>query len=374
MRIAHLESSLNWGGQELRIIEQTQWLNDNGHTAWILARPASAILREARKRNLPHLAIEFRGSANPKIICELIQFIRANKIDLIDAHSNRDAAYAMFAKWLTNVTVIRSRHVTTPIKNSFLHRLIWKTGNHGIVTTAKAVNQMIIDLGLAPASKLYTAKAGVDANRYNTSINSEDLRNQLGIPHDHHVITNIGMIRQDKGQLYFVKACELIAEQRDDVTFLQIGESTADTKDYEEEVIKYWQSSRFKDRIHFLGYHSDIERYQALSDIVMICSIGTEAQTRLVSQAFLIGNNVVSTNVGGLPEMIEHGRTGIICPPASPSELANACLELLESEDKRETLRENALHFAQQEMTFERMMEGMLFAYNQAMGRFPVGN
>ncbi|OZG74922.1 glycosyl transferase [Hahella sp. CCB-MM4] len=372
MRIAHLESSLNWGGQELRIIEQTQWLNENGYPTWILARSGSAILREAKARKLPNHEIEFRGSANPKIIKELLDFIRTQKIDLIDAHSNRDASYAMFAKWFSQVTVIRSRHVTTPIKNSLLHRLIWKTGNHGIITTAKAVNRMILELGLASEKNIYAARAGVDSQRYNTSVSSNQLRENLNIPDDHHVISNIGMIRKDKGQLYFVKACELIAQQFDNVTFLQIGEATVDTQSYADEVKQYWESSPHKDRIRFLGYHSDIERYQAISDIVMICSIGTEAQTRLVSQAFLMRNNVVATNVGGLPEMIEHNRTGLICPAADPSALANACIELINSEKLREEIKDNAEHYAYKEMTFERMMEGMLQAYHNALSHLPV--
>ncbi|WP_139103330.1 glycosyltransferase, partial [Pararhodobacter sp. CCB-MM2] len=111
---------------------------------------------------------------------------------------------------------------------------------------------------------------------------------------------------------------------------------------------------------------------QALSDIVMICSIGTEAQTRLVSQAFLMRNNVVATNVGGLPEMIEHNRTGLICPAADPSALANACIELINSEKLREEIKDNAEHYAYKEMTFERMMEGMLQAYHNALSHLPV--
>ncbi|WP_020410674.1 glycosyltransferase family 4 protein [Hahella ganghwensis] len=373
MRIAHLESSLNWGGQELRIIEQTQWLNEHGHTCWILARSGSAILEEARKRNLPHHVIEFRGSANPKIIRQLLDFINQNQLDLIDAHSNRDAAYAMFARWFSKVKVIRSRHVTTPIKDTTLHRLIWKTGNHGIITTADRVGEMILELGLATPENLYTARAGVDAGRYHKGIDSSALKASLGIPEHHRVIANIGMIRHDKGQLFFVKACELIAAQCPDVTFLQIGESTPDTRDYEAEVTSYLGQSKHQDRIKFLGFHSEIEKYQAFSDIIMICSVGTEAQTRLVSQAFLMGNNVVATRVGGLPEMIQHEKTGLLCPPEDPKALADACLRLLNDSELSQKIRDHAERHAHKEMTFERMMEGMLNSYEKTLNGLPVG-
>ncbi|MBU6951596.1 glycosyltransferase family 4 protein [Hahella sp. HN01] len=365
MNIAHLESSLNWGGQELRVIEQTQWLNANGHNGWIVARPQSAILMEAEKRGIPNTEIDFRGSANPKVIRKLIRFINQNKIELIDAHSNRDASYAMFAKWLTKVKVVRSRHVTTPIKHDFLHRLIWKYGNHQIITTANKINEQIIQLELAPASKVYTAKAGVDHNRYHANIDGSALKASLGIPSDHKVVSNIGMIREDKGQLFFVKACEIIAEQLPSVTFIQLGSATADTKAYESLVKEHWEKSKFKDRIKFIGYKSDIENYQALSDIVMICSIGTEAQTRLVSQAFLMENSMIATTVGGLPEMISHNNTGLLCPPQNPEALAEAAIKLLTDSKLAATLRKNAYQHAMEEMTFEKMMDGMLDIYKK---------
>jgi len=373
MRIAHLESSLNWGGQELRVLEQAQWLNQHGHTCWILARGHSAILKEAKRRSLPHQAMEFRGSANPKIIRQLLHFIASNKVDLIDAHSSRDAAYAMFAKWFSKTRVIRSRHVTTPIKISLLHRLIWLTGNHGIITTADKVGDMVIEKKLAAADKIYTARAGVDADRYHPGIDSSVLRKTLGISTEDKVISNIGMIRHDKGQLYFIKAAEMIAAVHSDVTFLQIGEATDDTRDYALEVDRYLAHSPYKDRIRFIGYHRDIENYQALTDIVMICSIGTEAQTRLVSQAFLMGNNVVATSVGGLPEMIQHRKTGLLCEPENPQSLADACLELLKNDDLRNQLRNSAQEYAHREMTFTSMMDGMLSAYQKTLSGRPIG-
>ena len=160
MRIAHIESSMNWGGQELRIVEQTDWLNQHGHPTWIIARPDSAILREAQQRDLPVLALDIRGSANPRTYAELAQFVRTQRIDLLDCHGNRDSAYGAALKWLTGLPVVRSRHVTDPVRSSALRKLVWRTGNHGIVVTAERVAEILVEAGFAPRDRIYVAAAG----------------------------------------------------------------------------------------------------------------------------------------------------------------------------------------------------------------------
>ena len=76
MRIAHFDTRMNWGGQELRVIEQIEWLNTHGHQAWVIARPKSKIIKEAQKRNLPHFELPIRGSTNPKTIFQLHAFLK----------------------------------------------------------------------------------------------------------------------------------------------------------------------------------------------------------------------------------------------------------------------------------------------------------
>jgi len=79
MNILHLESSPNWGGQEMRILEEVQWLNEHGHAGWVGARPGSKILEEARQKNIPCLEVNLRSNFNPASTFRLLSFIRQNK-------------------------------------------------------------------------------------------------------------------------------------------------------------------------------------------------------------------------------------------------------------------------------------------------------
>ena len=80
LRIAHLETSINIGGQELRILDQIQWLLSKGHSAWLLACEDFAIYKEATRRGLPFYPIAFRGSLNPQAISEIVMQSDSNCI------------------------------------------------------------------------------------------------------------------------------------------------------------------------------------------------------------------------------------------------------------------------------------------------------
>jgi len=367
MNIAHIESSYSWGGQELRTIEQCEWLLKNSYHTWIIAREGSEIIKEAKKRNIPFYILDLRGSINPNTILKLINFIKKNHIDILDSHSNRDASYSMFVRLFTVAKVIRSRHVTNRIKNDFFRRFVWKRGNDQIVTTAHKIKDDIIKLKLAEEEKINVALAGVDEQRFDYQLNRDDLKKKLNIPDNHIVISNIGMIRKDKGQLHYVRACKQIAKLIDNVTFLQIGEATSGTKKYKEQVLKESESLIQNGHLKFLGYKSDIENYIDITDIVIIASVKTEAQTRLVSQAFLMKKNVIATKVGGLPEMIQDTVTGTLCLPASPNDITQAAITLIKDPHKQKEINENAYHYALKTMTFDQMMKHMIDIYTKTL-------
>ncbi len=367
LRIAHFESSMNWGGQELRIIEQMEWLIAHGYDVWLIARPGSAILAEAVKRDLPNLALRVRGSVNLKTLYKLLRFLQQEEINLLDCHSNKDAYYGLWTRLLTNRKVIRSRHVTDRIITKNGRALVWRYGNDYIITTADAVNRQIIDLGLAPAEKIYTAKAGVDEKRFHPHIDSDHLKKQLGIPLDHTVVANIGMIRRDKGQLYYAKACNQLLNAHQKLSCIQVGEATLQTKRYKAEVVREIQQGSHADRFHFLGYHDDIENYLAMADIVVIASIGTEAQTRLVSQAYLMKKAVVATRIGGLPEMVLDQETGLLCEATKGDALAATIDRLLDDRKLRNALTDNAYTYALQHMTIDLMMQEMISVYEKTL-------
>ncbi|MCL2310234.1 MAG: glycosyltransferase family 4 protein [Proteobacteria bacterium] len=370
-RIAHFESSMEWGGQELRIVEQTEWLNAHGYPTAIIARPGSKILEQAQRRGLPTFELPLRGSLHPSTLTALLRFLKRERIDVLDCHGSRDSFYGAYVKWLTSVAVVRSRHITDPVNYKGLHGFIWRRGNHGVLVTAAKIRELLVARRFARPERVTVMPAGVDPMRFHPNVDIGNLRETLGIDGNRTVIANIGMIRPDKGQRYFVEAARTLladSENLPPLTFIQVGEATTQTTAYREEVLKAAGDALGRD-ILFLGYQDEIERYLALADIVVIASVDTEAQTRLIAQAALMRRNIIATRVGGLPEMITDGETGLLCTPGDVGALCDAIRKLLSSPLLATKLRDVAYERAQREMTFEHMMSVMLEAYRQAIAR-----
>ncbi len=110
MKVLHTESSVNWGGQEYRILEQMQWLEDHGHNAVLAARPASDIALRARNLGLSVREVSYQGHYNPKAIIEVRRIVRRDEIDIADCHGSRDAVTQGFARNIC--PIIRSRHLS----------------------------------------------------------------------------------------------------------------------------------------------------------------------------------------------------------------------------------------------------------------------
>jgi len=237
--------------------------------------------------------------------------------------------------------------------------------------TAAKIRELLVARRFARPERVTVMPAGVDPMRFHPNVDIGNLRETLGIDGNRTVIANIGMIRPDKGQRYFVEAARTLladSENLPPLTFIQVGEATTQTTAYREEVLKAAGDALGRD-ILFLGYQDEIERYLALADIVVIASVDTEAQTRLIAQAALMRRNIIATRVGGLPEMITDGETGLLCTPGDVGALCDAIRKLLSSPLLATKLRDVAYERAQREMTFEHMMSVMLEAYRQAIAR-----
>lgn len=372
MRIAHFESSMDWGGQELRVLEQTEWLNGHGHPCWVIARPGSAIASRTRARGLPLLELDLRGSAHPATAWRLLRFLRDERIDVLDCHGSRDAHYGAWLRPFSGAAVIRSRHVSNPVRRGRVADWVWRHGNDGVIVTAELIRRHLHDQGLVAPHRVFVASAGVDEARFSPALDVSGLRAALGIDGQAKVIANVGMIRPDKGQLEYVLACRALLARHPGLVCLQIGEATAQTEAYKARVLAAAGEELARGRIRFVGYREDVENWIALADMVVIASLSTEAQTRLVSQAFLMQRNVVATTAGGLPEMIVHEGTGLLVPPGRPDALAAAAERLLADPGLAARLREAAHAHGRSRLGMGAMMQGMLAYYGQVLAAIPA--
>ncbi|MGB0671041.1 MAG: glycosyltransferase, partial [Rhodospirillales bacterium] len=153
MRILHTESSVNWGGQEHRTLEQMVWLRENGHETGLACRPGTDIERKARDLGLVTHAIPFSGQYSLAAIRAARRVVLDGHYQAVDCHGTRDAGTFIWCKDLARI--IRSRHITQPLKAKWHRRMQWTHGCHGVIVTSHLVRDTFVSTCLVPRERVF---------------------------------------------------------------------------------------------------------------------------------------------------------------------------------------------------------------------------
>src|SRR5690554_68134 len=116
MRILHTESSNGWGGQEIRILKESIGIRAKGHHVSLAVTQGGKLIEYARKEGFTVFPIDFRRSRALKAFGQLMQIVQDYDIDIINTHSSLDAWLGGLTARFLRKRVIRTRHLSTPIR------------------------------------------------------------------------------------------------------------------------------------------------------------------------------------------------------------------------------------------------------------------
>ncbi|WP_100641228.1 glycosyltransferase family 4 protein [Marinobacter salexigens] len=246
--------------------------------------------------------------------------------DIIHAYNPRSLACGLRASKGTDIRVVAYRGVIGNI--SFLNPESWITFLHPRVSTivcvADAIKDHLASLRFLwmriPDTKLRRIYKGHDLAWYQET--PADL-SEFGIPKDALVICCTGRNVPRKGVDDLINALGLLPKETN-VHLLLVGDVIEN-----QEIKSLANQSTFADRIHFTGYRNDAPALAAASHVFVLPSKGREGLPRAVIEAMAYGVAPVVTNVGGMPELVEDGVSGLVVPPEDPESLAAAIARLI---------------------------------------------
>ena len=365
MRILNTESSVNWGGQEYRAQEQMKWFNGQGHHGILAARPGTEVARRAEEGGLEVIPMPFRGHYSPRAILQARRAIRRHAIDVVDCHGSRDAATFAFARDLC--PVIRTRHITQPLKYKLHRRLLWRYGCDHVIVGAELVKNDLIASRLAPADRISVIGGWAQEAFFDVANRDEhrvSVRGEFAIPDGRPLITIVGMLRDDKGQDHFIRLLAEMRRRERPVSGLIVGSATQ--AGYERELRDLAGDCGVADDIVFAGYRDDIQRVTQGSDVLAILSI-LEAQSRTAPQGFAGGTPVLAHRVGGLPELVRDGETGWLVGIGDTPGTADALCRILDGPEATREITVRARRFAEEHLRMETKLAETMAVYERAI-------
>jgi glycosyltransferase involved in cell wall biosynthesis len=209
-----------------------------------------------------------------------------------------------------------------------------------IVVNAEAIKRDLLQRGYDP-KRLSVIPNGIDCERFRLPGNGQAVRREWNIAPGAPVVGVLARLMRIKGQEVFLRAAALIASKDPHVRFVIVGGNKIDHA-YEDELKRLAGRLGLGDRVLFTGFRTDVPDLLAAMSVVVSPSLGLEGLSNSLLESMAAGVPVVATRVGGSPEIVEDGVTGLLVSPGDSVALAAAMFRLLHDKTTATRLGQSA--------------------------------
>jgi glycosyltransferase involved in cell wall biosynthesis len=289
-----------------------------------------------RHRSRAAVLRQFRSAAAfPVDVASLVRYIRRHRIRIIHGTDRpRDAVYAVT---LGKVTGARSIvHVHVAWSNGYSGPAKWGVRSaDGVFSISRFVTDTIVGTG-TPRQRVYTVLNGIDATRFDPQLDGRAVRRELGVPERAPLLASVSRLFGQKGQRELLQAFAVVRREVPDAWLLIVGADALEVHggSFTAELKALAQDLGVTDRVVFTGERSDIPRIMAASDLFTMPS-REEPFGLVYLEAMAMRKPVVSLDDGGTPEVVEHGRSGLLSPYRDVAAFAANVVTLLKDASLR---------------------------------------
>ena len=219
---------------------------------------------------------------------------------------------------------------------------------------------MLVDCGLNPAH-IAVVPSGVDLARFDALPDRAAARERLGLAPDQPAVGSVAALTDHKGHRYLLEGWRTVLERHPRARLLLAGRG-----ELEEDLKAHAAGLELGDSVRFLGFCDDIPGLLSALDLFTLSS-HLEGLCTSLMDAMAAQLPVVATEAGGIPEVVDTGRTGVLVLPRDGRALGEALAEVLGDPGRRARLGRAGREKALAEFGFERMVERTLTVYTQVL-------
>jgi glycosyltransferase involved in cell wall biosynthesis len=360
--VVHVSTPRSWRGGEQQVVYLAERLRAAGVAQLVVCPPGSAMERACGERGLPHAALRRRASVDPLFARALARTAGAAGAALVHAHDPHGHAAAVLSASLFGLRapLVVHRRVAFPIGRGPVTR--WKY-DHPAVRRIVCVSRAIAD-GLRAAvrdpSRLRVVHSATDAARFAGVRPDGRLRREHGLPAGVPLVGYVAALTREKGHEAFVEAAARVLAAGIDARFVAVGDGPL-----RGEIAALVRARGLEGRVVLTGFRGDIPAILPELDLVLFTSRQEGLGSSLLD-AFACRVPVVATAVGGIPEVVVDGETGLLAPVDDAAGLAEGVRRVLGDPALRARLVEGGVRRLA-EFGVERMAERTLEVYREVV-------
>lgn len=333
MKILYFITKSNWGGAQRHVFDLSKWSKDSGHETAVALGGNGPLKQNLDKQGIRTIPIKSLGrdinaKGDTASFLDIFKIIRKERPDILHLHSSKAGGVGSFAGRILGVKKIIYTIHGSPWNEDrpFLQKTLivffsWLSmifSTHIVMLSEKEISQAqmfpfikkklrLIELGIPPL-KFLTQK---DSKVFIQSKMQEPLEKRI-------VVGTISELHPNKGLIYALNAFSKLIAEFPDAIFFIIGEG--EQRDYLESFIK---ERGLEKNVVLAGYTEEAYKYLKGFSIFLLSSI-KEGFPYVILEAGLAGLPVISTAVGGIPEIIDDMESGVLVQSKKPDEIFHA--------------------------------------------------
>jgi glycosyltransferase involved in cell wall biosynthesis len=360
LSIVHTESSLGWGGQEIRILSESKGLAERGHQATILCPAEARIFGEATAWGIPAVALPI-ARKRPAGVAALRDWLRSNRCDVLNTHSSTDSWLAALAVALLErrPPIVRTRHISAPVPRNPFSRWLYERAAARIVTTGEALKRQLVDDNGLRAERIESVPTGIDAGRFRPGDRAA-AREKLGLAAGATLVGIVATLRSWKGHTFLLEAMRSLPQH---VQLVIVGDGPMRAA-----LERLVADSGLAQRVRMAGDQADVLPWLHALDIFVLPSYANEGVPQALIQAMLCGLPCVTTPVGSIAELARNGETALVVPARDAEALAAAIAQLADDPGHAAELGRAARRHCVENFSYERMLDRMEAIYVEVAG------
>lgn len=372
LHAVEIVTTLGVGGAEMHLLALTKGLRARGHVPEVVyLKGAGELAGDFLRAGVAVHKIPLeRPLEAPRALWQLQRFLRRARPDVVHTHLLKADAVGALAAALAGKrrVLVSSKHnderaLLDPAV-SRVHGLL-STLNQRVIVLSEHVGRFVADHGRVDPRKIRRIYYGVDPATFE-SAGPGRIREELGFTADHFVVTCVARFAPQKAHDVLLKALAQALTEDPRLRLLLVGDDPFGDHRARAEAVA--RDLKLGDRVRFLGIRRDVPSILAASDLFVMSSLW-EGLGLVFLEAMAAGLPIVATRVSAIPEVVPHGRAGLLVPARDATALARAILDVAARADRGRSFGREGKAWVRERFGLERMIDETLLVYEGLVSR-----
>jgi len=328
--ILQLTDSLQFGGAEHLLMDLVIGLKEHNFHPIVCSIDKGPLAFELERKGIEVIVISKKRSKDISLVWKLRQLVQKRNVELIHSHFPVSDIYGWIVSKICHIPQIITTHgdIFSKDEGPLLPFVLRYTDR--IITVSHDLKRKLLGFCPLNVNNVQVIHNGIrEEDVENQLIDKVYAKDRLNLKADNFVIGSIGGLRKVKGYEFLLEAIAIVRKVFPNVKLVLVGDGPQRSL-LQQKAEKLGVS----DIVIFLGWRKDIPQLLSAFDLY-VCSSLKEGISISILEAMAASKPVIATNVGGNPEVVEDGKTGLLVPPKDPQKIAEAVSKLLDNENKQ---------------------------------------